>query len=61
MGEDARRAGEGAAVQRETGLEQARILPLSCPCRGTLSHKGERESKCLFMLYHDQYIHAIAL
>ncbi|GHU28390.1 hypothetical protein AGMMS50256_10520 [Betaproteobacteria bacterium] len=35
--------------------------PLTRPYRGTLSRKRARESKRLFMLYHDKYIHAIAL
>jgi hypothetical protein len=51
VGEDApnfgKSAGEGVAVQHETGLEQAQS-PLSCPCRGTLSHKGRgKASACL--------------
>ncbi|GHU19440.1 hypothetical protein FACS189475_06660 [Betaproteobacteria bacterium] len=41
VGEDARRAGEGAAVPRETELEQAQSTPSPAPAGAPSPTRGE--------------------
>ncbi|GHU33445.1 hypothetical protein AGMMS50256_25390 [Betaproteobacteria bacterium] len=64
MGEDApnfgKSAGEGRLFSAKQGWNRPDPPPL-LPLPGHPLPQGERESKRLFMLYHDKYIHAIAL
>jgi hypothetical protein len=67
VGEDAPNFGKSAGEGRRFSTKQGWNMPNPSPFLHLPGHplsQGERESKRLFMLYqlyHDKYIHAIAL